>query len=110
MIQLSFEQGSKQRAIARCLDRAPNWISRALRRNGWRAPEPAAKKGRPGRPLLAGGYRTPLAQQRTRTRHLAGTAQQPVSGWTRRGGCGRRSHDCCVSRTLPNRSRAYCEA
>ncbi|MEX3548434.1 MAG: helix-turn-helix domain-containing protein, partial [Burkholderia sp.] len=48
LIQLSFEQGCKLRAIARSLHRAPSSISRELRRNGWRAPEPAAKKG-PGR-------------------------------------------------------------
>ncbi|MEX3548424.1 MAG: IS30 family transposase, partial [Burkholderia sp.] len=57
------------------MHRAPSSISRELRRNGWRAPEPAAKKG-PRRPLLAGGYRAPLAQPRAR--HLAGTAQQPA--------------------------------
>ncbi|MEX3548284.1 MAG: IS30 family transposase, partial [Burkholderia sp.] len=37
------------------MHRAPSSISRELRRNGWRAPEPAAKQ-RPGRPVLAGGY------------------------------------------------------
>ncbi|MEX3548178.1 MAG: helix-turn-helix domain-containing protein, partial [Burkholderia sp.] len=56
LIHLSLEQGCKLRAIARSLHRAPSSISRELRRNGWRAPEPAAKQG-PGRPLLAGGYR-----------------------------------------------------
>ncbi|MEX3548493.1 MAG: helix-turn-helix domain-containing protein, partial [Burkholderia sp.] len=75
LIQLSLEQGCKLRAIARSLHRAPSSISRELRRNDWRASEPAAKKG-PGRPLLAGGYRVPLAQQRAR--HLAGTTQQPA--------------------------------
>jgi IS30 family transposase len=75
MIQLSLEQGCKLRAIARSLHRAPSSISRELRRNGWRAPEPGAKKG-PGRPLLAGGYRAPLAQNRAS--RLAGTAQQPA--------------------------------
>ncbi|MEX3547876.1 MAG: IS30 family transposase [Burkholderia sp.] len=72
MFQLNLEQGCKLRAMARSLHRAPNSISRELRRNGWRAPEPAAKKG-PGSPLLAGSYRAPLAQQRAR--HLAGTTQ-----------------------------------
>ncbi|MEX3548026.1 MAG: IS30 family transposase [Burkholderia sp.] len=77
LIHLSLEQRCKLRAIiARSLHRAPSSLSRESRRNGWRAPEPAAKKG-PGRPLLAGGYRgAPLAQQRAR--HLAGTAQQPA--------------------------------
>ncbi|MEX3548325.1 MAG: helix-turn-helix domain-containing protein [Burkholderia sp.] len=82
-IHLSLEQGCKLRgAIARNLHRAPSSISRELRRNGWLAPEPAAKKG-PGRPLLAGGYRSPLVQQRAR--HLAGTAQQPARQDPRRG-------------------------
>ncbi|MEX3606711.1 MAG: helix-turn-helix domain-containing protein [Burkholderia sp.] len=45
MIQLSLEQECKLRAIARSLHRAPSSISRELRHNGWRAPEPTAKKG-----------------------------------------------------------------
>ncbi|MEX3547809.1 MAG: helix-turn-helix domain-containing protein, partial [Burkholderia sp.] len=49
LIHLSLEKGCKLRAIARSLHRAPSSISRELRRNGWRAPELAAKKG-PGRP------------------------------------------------------------
>ncbi|MEX3605579.1 MAG: helix-turn-helix domain-containing protein [Burkholderia sp.] len=53
MIQLSLEQGCKVRAIARTLHRGPSSISRGLRRNSWRAPEPAAKQGL-GCPLLAG--------------------------------------------------------
>ncbi|MEX3548307.1 MAG: IS30 family transposase, partial [Burkholderia sp.] len=77
LIQLSLEQGCKLRAMARSLHRAPRSISRELHHNGWRAPEPDAKK-RPGSPLLAGGYRAPLFQRRAR--HLAGTttAQQPA--------------------------------
>ncbi|MEX3547636.1 MAG: hypothetical protein VB125_00090 [Burkholderia sp.] len=67
--------------IARSLHRAPSSISRELRRNGWRAPEPAAKKG-PGCPLLAGGYRAPLAQQRARhlARHGATACQAEPAG------------------------------
>ncbi|MEX3605650.1 MAG: helix-turn-helix domain-containing protein [Burkholderia sp.] len=64
MIQLSLEQGCKLREITCSLHRAPSSISRELRHNGWCVPEPAAKQGGPGRPLLADGYRAPLAQQR----------------------------------------------
>jgi len=62
MIQLSLEQGCRLRAIARSLHRAPSSISRELKRNGWSNPAMAPKKR--GRPMVAGGYRAPLAQQR----------------------------------------------
>ena len=73
-IQLSLEQGCTLRAIARSVQRATSSISRELRRNGWR--NPATLPVKPGRPLLAGGYRAPLAQQHADT--LAGTARCPA--------------------------------
>ena len=73
MIQLSLEQGYTLRAIARSVQRAPSSISRELKRNGWNNPATAPKKR--GRPLLAGGYRAPLAQQRADG--LASTARCP---------------------------------
>jgi IS30 family transposase len=74
MIQLSLEQGCTLRAIARSVQRAPSTISRELRRNGWSDPATAARKC--GRPLVAGGYRAPLAQQRAVL--LAGSARTPA--------------------------------
>jgi transposase, IS30 family len=74
MIQLSLEQGCTLRAIARSVQRAPSTISRELRRNGWSDPATAARKR--GRPLVAGGYRAPLAQQRAEL--LAGSARTPA--------------------------------
>jgi transposase, IS30 family len=71
---LSLEQGCTLRAIARSVQRAPSTISRELRRNGWSDPATAARKR--GRPLVAGGYRAPLAQQRAGL--LAGSARTPA--------------------------------
>jgi len=62
MIQLSLEQGY-----------TPSSVSRELKRNGWSNPAIAPKKR--GRPLVAGGYRAPLAQQRADG--LASTARRP---------------------------------
>jgi IS30 family transposase len=73
MIQLSLEQGCTLRAIARSVQRAPSSVSRELKRNGWRNPAFAPKKQ--GRPLVAGGYRAPIAQQRAD--ELASTARCP---------------------------------
>ncbi len=73
MIQLGLEQGWTQRAIARCVQRAPSSISRELNRNGWSNPATAPKKR--GRPPVAGGYRAPLTQQCASM--LARTAQYP---------------------------------
>ena len=73
MIQLSLEQGCTLRAIARSVQRAPSSISRELGRNGWSNPATAPKKR--GRPLVAGGYRAPLAQQRATA--LSSTARCP---------------------------------
>jgi IS30 family transposase len=73
MIQLSLEQGCTLRAIARSVQRAPSSISRELSRNGWSNPTTAPKKR--GRPLVAGGYRAPLAQQRADA--LSSTARRP---------------------------------
>ena len=74
MIQLSLEQGCTLRAIARSVQRAPSTISRELSRNGWCNPATAPR--RRGRPLVAGGYRAPLAQQRAE--RLAGSARSPA--------------------------------
>jgi IS30 family transposase len=73
MIQLSLEQGCTLRAIARSVQRAPSSVSRELKRNGWRNPAFAPTKQ--GRPLVAGGYRAPIAQQRAD--ELASTARCP---------------------------------
>lgn len=62
MIQYRLEQGSTLRAIARSVERAPSTINRELKRNGWI--NPAATPRRRGRPILAGGYRAPLAHRR----------------------------------------------
>ena len=71
MIQLGLEQGWTQRAIARCVQRAPSSISRELNRNGWSNPATAPKKR--GRPPVAGGYRAPLA-------HVSGCLKPHKSG------------------------------
>ena len=73
LIQLCLEQGCTLRVIARSLQRAPSSISRELKRNGWTNPTTDPRKR--GRPLLTGGYRTPLAQQRATG--LARTARYP---------------------------------
>ena len=72
-IQLSLEQGCSLRVIARSLQWAPSSISRELKRNDWTNPTTDPQKL--GRPPLAGGYRTPLAQQRATG--LARTARYP---------------------------------
>ena len=61
MIQLSLKQGCTLRTIARSVQRAPSLISHELKRNGWSNPATAPRKR--GRPVLAGGYRAPCAQQ-----------------------------------------------
>jgi len=71
---LSLEQGCTLRAIARSVQRAPSSISRELKRNGWINPATAPRKA--GRPLQAGGYRAPLAQQRADA--LASAARHPA--------------------------------
>ena len=60
-IQLALERGCTLRAIARSVQRAPSTISRELTRNAWI--RPPKRRGR-GRPLLAGGYRAVLAEER----------------------------------------------
>ena len=99
MIQLSLEQGSSLRAIARSVDRAPSSISRELQRNGWRNP-PAGPRKR-GRPPLAGGYRAPLAQRRA-DRH------EWHPGCATTVPCGRRSRASCAVGIRRSRSPAYC--
>ncbi|MEX3547897.1 MAG: helix-turn-helix domain-containing protein, partial [Burkholderia sp.] len=87
LIQLSLEQGCKLRTIAHSLHRAPSSISRELRRNWPR------RRDRAVRCLLAAIVRrapssAPVTWQARRN---------SPPGWTRRGRCGRRSNDCCVS-------------
>lgn len=55
------------------MQRAPSSICRELSRNGWHNPATVPKK--PGRPLIAGGYRAPQAQHCADA--LASTARRP---------------------------------
>lgn len=64
VIQVSLEQGTSVRAIARTLERNPSTISRELARNGWR--NPTTGPPRRGRRPIAGGYRAVCAQQRAK--------------------------------------------
>ena len=61
MIQTQLEMGIKPAAIAMGLNRSASTLSRELRRNGWVRP-PAHR--RPGRPVVAGGYRAGVAHRR----------------------------------------------
>jgi len=61
MIQTQLEMGIRPAAIAVGLNRSASTLSRELRRNGWVRP-PAHR--RPGRPVVAGGYRAGVAHQR----------------------------------------------
>ena len=61
MIQTQLEMGVKPAAIAVGLGRSASTISRELGRNGWVRPK--ARRS-PGRPLMAGGYRSEAAHQR----------------------------------------------
>jgi IS30 family transposase len=61
MIQTQLEMGNKPAAIALVLNRSASTISRELRRNSWVRPK---TRLRPGRPLVAGGYRSELAHKR----------------------------------------------
>jgi transposase, IS30 family len=63
VIQTKLEMGFTPGAIALGLGRAPSTIKRELDRNQWLAPSCPRK---PGRPPLAGGYRTQTAQARAR--------------------------------------------
>ena len=61
MIQTQLSMGHKPGQIARELGRSAGTLSRELKRNGWLRPKlPRCV----GRPLLAGGYRADVAQQR----------------------------------------------
>ena len=61
MIQTQLEMGVRPAVIALRLNRSASTLSRELHRNGWaRAQTPR----RPGRPLMAGGYRAETAHQR----------------------------------------------
>lgn len=62
-IQMQLEAGFSPAAIALGLNRSPSTISRELRRNGWSRPK--ARPG-PGRPQVAGGYRSDVAHKRAR--------------------------------------------
>lgn len=61
MIQTQLEMGIKPSAIASGLNRSASTISRELCRNNWVRPK--AQRG-PGRPLIAGGYRSDAAHKR----------------------------------------------
>jgi IS30 family transposase len=63
MIQTQLEMGIKPSAIALGLNRSASTISRELRRNNWVRPK--ARRG-PGRPPMAGGYRSAVAHKRAR--------------------------------------------
>lgn len=63
MIQTQLEMGIKPAAIALGLSRSASTISRELRRNSWVRPK--ARRG-PGRPPVAGGYRSEVAHKRAR--------------------------------------------
>jgi IS30 family transposase len=60
-IQMQLEDGVTPAAIALGLKRSPSTISRELRRNNWVRPK--ARRG-PGRPPVAGGYRSEAAHKR----------------------------------------------
>ena len=60
--QFRLEQGCTLREMARSVERSPSTISRELKRNGWI--NPAHRPRKRGRPVVAGGYRAPLAHQR----------------------------------------------
>jgi len=62
-IQMQLEAGLSPAAIALGLNRSPSTISRELHRNGWSRPK--VRPG-PGRPLMAGGYRSEGAHKRAR--------------------------------------------
>jgi transposase, IS30 family len=64
MIQMQLEMGSKPSVIALGLNRSASTISRELRRNSWVRPK--VQRG-PGRPLIAGGYRSEAAQKRAQS-------------------------------------------
>lgn len=62
LIQLSLERQCSLGDIARSLGRPTSTISRELARNGWS--DPSLRPNKRGRPPVAGGYRSALAQQR----------------------------------------------
>ncbi|MDP2815730.1 MAG: helix-turn-helix domain-containing protein [Rectinemataceae bacterium] len=61
MIQTQLEMGIKPAAIALGLNRSASTILRELHRNSW--VHPKARRG-PGRPPVAGGYRSEVAHKR----------------------------------------------
>ena len=61
MIQTQLERGIKPAEIAKGLNRSASTLSCELRRNGWTRPKTC--RG-PGRPPVAGGYRTEAAHKR----------------------------------------------
>jgi IS30 family transposase len=60
---MQLEDGVTPAAIALGLNRSPSTISRELRRNNWLRPK--TRRG-PGRPPVAGGYRSEVAHKRAR--------------------------------------------
>jgi len=91
-IQMQLEDGVTPAAIALGLNRSPSTISRELRRNNWTRPKTRCG---PGRPPVAGGYRSEAAHKRARActviprmqrRLQPGTALwEQVMGYLKRG-------------------------
>jgi len=66
LIQTQLTQGFNPSQVAADLDRSVSTVTRELRRNGWRPSNPRFKRGRP---LIAGGYRSEIAQHRAVAGH-----------------------------------------
>jgi len=91
-IQMQVEDGVTPAAIALGMNRSPSTISRELRRNNWVRPK--ARRS-PGRPPLAGGYRSEVAHKRARACAVASRVQrrlrpgtalwEQVMGYLKRG-------------------------
>jgi IS30 family transposase len=78
-IQMQLEAGFSPAAIALGLSRSPSTISRELRRNS--GVRPKARLG-PGRPPVAGGYRSELAHKRARVCAVASRVQRRLQPGT----------------------------
>jgi len=88
-IQMQLEDGVTPAAIALGLNRSPSTISRELRRNNWMRPK--ARRG-PGRPPVAGGYRSEAAHKRARL-VPARSSRACSGGCSQEPHCGSRSWD-----------------
>ncbi len=67
MIQTQLQLGNNPASIALVLNRSTSTISRELKRNSWVCPK---ERLGPGRPLLAGGYRSETAHKRAHARNI----------------------------------------